>query len=248
MSKHPDTPNIPGIPGPPFERELNILSHGELAVVTQLVESSNIGFVVDSSCGEDYGWAVYKPMLGEKPLYDFPPGLHAREEAAFLLSEFLGWHLVPPTITREEAPFGVGSLQWFIENEGDHYFPLLETREDLHDQFRRMAVFDLLANNTDRKSGHVLLGEGNRIWGIDHGLCFNAEPKLRTVIWDFAGEAIASDLVEAVEPLMDEVPENIATLLLPDEVEALQRRASRIVRLPFLPAPRSHYQFPWPLV
>lgn len=248
MTGTPHTPDTPGAAVSPFERELNILAHGELAVVTQLVESSNIGFVLDASCGEDYGWAVYKPMLGEKPLHDFPPGLHAREEAAFLLSEHLGWHLVPPTVTREDAPYGVGSLQWFIDNEGDHYFPLLETRTDLHEQFRRMAVFDLLSNNTDRKSGHVLLGEGNRIWGIDHGLCFNAEPKLRTVIWDFAGEPIAAELIEAVEPLVGEIPDAIARLLLPDEVEALQRRASRIVRLPFLPHPRSHYQFPWPLV
>lgn len=233
---------------PPFEKELEILRQGDLAVVTQLVESSNVGFVVDSSLGDEYGWAVYKPLLGEKPLYDFPPGLHTREEAAFLLSEFLGWHLVPPTVTREDAPFGVGSMQWFIHNEGDHYFPLLETREDLHDQFLRMAVFDLLTNNTDRKSGHVLLGERDRIWGIDHGLCFSAEPKLRTVIWDFAGGAIPRELVQAVVPLIHEVPDGIASLLMPEEVEALQTRASRIVQMPFLPHPRSHYQFPWPLV
>lgn len=237
-----------GDPRPPFDRELEILRTGELAVVTQLIESSNLGFVVDSSHGEEYGWAVYKPLLGERPLFDFPAGLHAREEAAFLLSEYLGWHLVPPTVTREDAPYGVGSLQWFIDHEGDHYFPLLETREDLHDQFRRMAVFDLLANNTDRKSGHVLLGAGDRVWGIDHGLCFHTDPKLRTVIWDFAGEPIDRELVRAVAPLIDEVPDDLARLLLPGEVDALQSRASRIVRLPFFPHPRSHYQFPWPLV
>ncbi|WJY91777.1 Phosphatidylinositol 3- and 4-kinase [Corynebacterium faecale] len=246
MAEHSDDQVVGLLP--PFEKELEILRQGDLTVVTQLVESSNVGFVVDSSLGEEYGWAVYKPLLGEKPLYDFPPGLHTREEAAFLLSEFLGWHLVPPTVTREDAPFGVGSLQWFIHNDGDHYFPLLETREDLHDQFLRMAVFDLLTNNTDRKSGHVLLGERDRIWGIDHGLCFSVEPKLRTVIWDFAGEPIPQELVRAVVPLIHEVPDSIASLLFPEEVEALQARASRVVRMPFLPHPRSHYQFPWPLV
>lgn len=111
-----------------------------------------------------------------------------------------------------------------------------------------MAVFDMLTNNTDRKSGHVLLDSGGHIWGIDHGLCFHAEPKLRTVIWDFAGQEIEEPLLSAVEPLMDEVPEDIAALLHPEEVEALRRRASRLVRLPYLPHPRSHYQFPWPLV
>lgn len=233
---------------PPFTRELALLDNGELGLVSQLVESSNIGFVLDATRGDDYGWAVYKPEIGEQPLHDFAPGLHVRERAAFLLSEYLGWHIVPPTVMRDEAPFGTGSLQWFIENNGEHYFPLLETRPDLHDQLRRMAVFDLLANNTDRKSGHVLLDATGHIWGIDHGLCFHEDPKLRTVIWDFAGEEIPGELQAAVEPLLDEVPENIAELLTPVEVAALQRRASRIVRLPFLPHPRSHYHYPWPLI
>lgn len=235
------------VPTPPFRRELTLLETGELGLVTQLVQSSNLAFVLDATCGEDYGWAVYKPELGEAPLHDFAPGLHARERAAFLLSEHLGWHIVPPTVTRD-GPFGIGSLQWYIHNDGLHYFPLLETRLELHDQLRRMAVFDMLTNNTDRKSGHVLLDSGGHIWGIDHGLCFHAEPKLRTVIWDFAGQEIEESLLSAVEPLMDEVPEDIAALLHPEEVEALRRRASRLVRLPYLPHPRSHYQFPWPLV
>lgn len=234
--------------GPPFTRELKLLGDGELGIVAQLVESSNIGFVLDATCGEDYGWAVYKPEIGEQPLYDFPPGLQVRERAAFLLSEYLGWHIVPPTVVREDAPFGAGSLQWFIENDGEHYFPMLETRPDLHEQLRRMAVFDLLANNTDRKSGHVLLDASGQIWGIDHGLCFHEDPKLRTVIWDFAGEEISEELQAAVEPLVDEVPGDIVELLHPAEVEALQRRAARIVRLPFLPHPRSHYHYPWPLI
>ncbi|MGP6173619.1 SCO1664 family protein [Corynebacterium sp. A21] len=236
------------VPTPPFARELNLLANGELGIVAQLVESSNIGFVLEATCSADYGWAVYKPELGEAPLHDFPPGLHTRERAAFLLSEYLGWHIVPPTVIREDGPFGIGSLQWFIENNGEHYFPLLETRPDLHGQFRRMAVFDLLSNNTDRKSGHVLLDAADHIWGIDHGLCFSPEPKLRTVIWDFAGEGIEESLVAAVEPLMQEIPAEIAVLLGSAEVAALQRRAARIVRLPVLPHPRSHRQYPWPLV
>lgn len=236
---------------PPFDRELALLHHGELGIVAQLAESSNLTFVLEATDGTedgDYGWAVYKPELGERPLHDFARGLHGREEAAFLLSEHLGWHIVPPTVTRADAPFGIGSLQWYIENEGMHYFPLLETRPDLHGQLRRMAVFDMLTNNTDRKSGHVLLDAADHVWGIDHGLCFSAHPKLRTVIWDFAGEEIDAELLAAVEPLIDEVPADVAALLTPDEVAALQSRASRIVRLPQLPHPRSHYHYPWPLV
>ncbi|MDR7328970.1 SCO1664 family protein [Corynebacterium guangdongense] len=226
----------------------SLLQNGELGIVTQLVESSNLGFVVDATLGEEYGWGVYKPLMGERPLHDFPPGLHRRERAAYLLSEYLGWGVVPPTVIREDAPFGVGSIQWFIEHEGWHYFPMLEQRPELHPQLKRMAVFDLLANNTDRKSGHVLLDAENHVWGIDQGLCFSVEPKLRTVIWDFAHETIDDELVAAVEPLVAGIPENIAELLDEDEVWALRGRANRIVRLPFLPKPYSQFQYPWPLV
>lgn len=229
-------------------RRERLLSEGELGIVAQLVESSNVGFVLEAELDGEYHWGVYKPLLGEQPLHDFPPGLHNRERAAYLLSEFLGWHIVPPTVIRADAPFGVGSIQWFIENDGWHYFPMLDHRPDLHEQLRRMAVFDLLANNTDRKSGHVFLDAEDHVWGIDQGLCFSEEPKLRTVIWDFAHEPIEDELVAAVEPLVDQVPAEIAELLDDEEVDALQRRANRIVRLPFLPQPRSQYQFPWPLV
>lgn len=231
-----------------FVREQELLSRGEVGWVAQLQESSNTAFVLDVTLGDDYAWAVYKPELGEQPLMDFPPGLFRRERAAFVLSDFLGWNIVPPTVIREVEPFGAGSLQLFIEHEGWHYFPLFEDREDLHPQLVRMAVFDLLTNNTDRKSGHVLLDAEEHVWGIDHGLCFHMDPKLRTVIWDFAGAEIVEELAQAVEPLIDEVPAELDDLLSAEEVDALKRRASRIVRLPFLPQPRSHYQYPWPLV
>ncbi|APT82998.1 SCO1664 family protein [Corynebacterium ammoniagenes] len=232
---------------PPFDRELEILNAGEMGIVQQLVESSNIGFVVDFELDDDYAWAVYKPEAGEQPLWDFPPGLYKRERAAFVLSEYLGWHIVPPTVIIEDGPAGIGSVQWFIHNNGEHYFPLVDSREDLHEQFIRMVVFDLLCNNTDRKSGHVLL-EDDHIWGIDHGLCFSVEPKLRTVMWEFGGHLIPEQLLDAVEPLLSDVPAELWELLHPMEIEALQRRASRIIRLPFLPRPQSHRQFPWPLV
>lgn len=233
---------------------LELLEHGEVGFVGQLAESSNLTVLVDLTLGEGYCWGIFKPEAGERYLHDFEPGLWKRERAAYLLSEYLGWSVVPPTVVREIEPLGVGSLQYYVDNDGSHYFPLYDTRADLHPQFLRMAVFDLLVNNTDRKSGHVLLARSqnanqvDHVWGIDQGLCFHQDPKLRTVIWDFAHEAIPDELVKAVEPLVDAVPEEVAALLTPDEVAALQSRASRIVRLPWLPEPQSEFPYPWPLV
>ncbi len=225
----------------------------------QLAESSNLTVLVDVTLARDggqadYCWGIFKPEAGERYLHDFPAGLWRRERAAYLLSEWLGWDIVPPTVVREVEPLGVGSLQCYVDNDGSHYFPLYETRTDLHPQFLRMAVFDLLVNNTDRKSGHVLLAASetmnhvDHVWGIDQGLCFHQDPKLRTVIWEFAHETIPSELVDAVEPLAGEVPEEVASLLTPEEVAALKSRASRIVRLPWLPEPQSEFPYPWPLV
>lgn len=229
-----------------------LLQQGEVGFVGQIAESSNLTVLVDLTLGKEYCWGIFKPEAGERYLHDFEPGLWRREQAAYLLSEWLGWSVVPPTVVREIEPLGIGSLQLYIDNDGSHYFPLYETRADLHPQFLRMAVFDLLVNNTDRKSGHVLLaasaGPGDRVYGIDQGLCFHQDPKLRTVIWDFAHQAIPDALVAAVEPLVEEVPGEVAELLAPEEVAALKARASRIVRLPWLPEPQSEFPYPWPLV
>ena len=229
-----------------------LLQQGEVGFVSQIAESSNLTVLVDLTCGEDYCWGIFKPQAGERYLHDFEPGLWKRERAAYLLSEWLGWQVVPPTVVREIESLGIGSLQYYVDNDGSHYFPLYETRPDLHPQFLRLAVFDLLVNNTDRKSGHVLLersaSRGDHVWGIDQGLCFHQDPKLRTVIWDFAHEPIPEELVAAVEPLVDEVPAGVAELLSMEEVAALKSRASRIVRLPWLPEPQSEFPYPWPLV
>lgn len=229
-----------------------LLQLGEVGFVGQIAESSNLTVLVDLTLGEEYCWGIFKPEAGERYLHDFEPGLWRRERAAYLLSEWLGWQVVPPTVVREIEPLGIGSLQYYVDNDGSHYFPLYETRPDLHPQFLRLAVFDLLVNNTDRKSGHVLLersaSRGDHVWGIDQGLCFHQDPKLRTVIWDFAHEPIPEELVAAVEPLVDEVPAGVAELLSMEEVAALKSRASRIVRLPWLPEPQSEFPYPWPLV
>ncbi|WP_232547953.1 SCO1664 family protein [Propioniciclava soli] len=235
-------------PEPPFTRELDLLATQELTIIGRVTESSNLTFVVEFGSDDDYAWGVYKPEVGERPLHDFPPGLHARERAAFLLSESLGWHLVPPTVVRSDAPAGVGSVQWFVENDGEHYFTLWDGHADTHDALRRLAVFDVITNNTDRKSGHVLLDADRRVWGIDHGLCFGAFARLRTVIWDFAGDPLPDDVLVDLAPLADGLPPEVAELLDDHEAELVRRRVRRLLRDPVLPYPTTDYAYPWPLV
>ena len=232
-----------------FERELGLLDAGAIEIVGRVVESSNLTFVAGVTVGDEYAWAIYKPQAGERPLWDFEPGLYRRERAAFLLSEHLGWRLVPPTVVRDDGPLGVGSLQWYVDPDPrEHYFTLVEEAPEAHPDLRRIAVFDLVANNTDRKSGHVLRDRDGRVWGIDHGLCFADEFKLRTVIWDFAGDPIDEALLDAVAPLADAVPDEVADLLSASEVRSLRERVQTVLRRPVLPFDRTGRRFPWPLV
>ena len=227
---------------------LRLLRHGEIEVDGRMPWSSNATFLVTASADGQEAKAIYKPVRGERPLWDFPSGLHRREVAAWQLSEYLGWHLVPPTIIRE-GPFGEGSLQLFVAADFEqHYFTLYEGRADLHDALRRMCAFDVLANNTDRKSGHCLLGLDGRIYGIDHGLCFAEDFKLRTVIWEFGGERVPDDVLQDVGRVADCVPLEVATLLDDDEVAALQRRAAALVDRGKFPIDTSGHRYPWPLV
>ncbi len=229
--------------------ELTVLATGEIDLVGRVVDSSNATYVVQVTLDGEQLPAVYKPQAGERPLWDFDPGLYKRERAAYVLSEHLGWDLVPPTVVREDAPAGVGSVQRFVEGDHrEHYFTLYDDRPELHDTFRRMAVFDCIANNTDRKSGHVLLGDDGHVYGIDHGLCFAADFKLRTVIWDFAGEEIPAADLDTIEPLASAVPNALATLLRRDEVAALQSRVQRLLTTRVLPVDRTGRRIPWPLI
>jgi uncharacterized repeat protein (TIGR03843 family) len=193
--------------------------------------------------------AVYKPGRAERPLWDFPDGLFRREVAAYELSEALGWGFVPPTLERSDGPLGPGSVQMFVDADFEqHYFTLMED-ERHHDTLKRMATFDLLANNADRKGGHCLLDAEGRIWGIDHGLCFHTQPKLRTVIWDFAGQRLGGDDCADIERLVATgLPESLRRMLHPDEERALTGRAEGLLRRGRLPEPRRDYPYPWPLV
>ncbi|MFP5313032.1 MAG: SCO1664 family protein [Actinomycetes bacterium] len=230
-------------------RELTLLTEGRVELLGRIMSGSNATFLVEVACGEDTAWAVYKPEAGERPLADFDAGLHRRERAAYLLSEALGWGIVPPTVIRPDAPLGEGSLQWFVESDlQEHYFTLYAGSPETHADLARMALFDYVANNTDRKSGHVLRGSDGRIWGIDHGLCFSAAFKLRTVIWDFAGEPVPETLLQDISPLASAVPADLAELLDHAEVAALRRRVQRILQDRVLPVDLTGRRYPWPLV
>lgn len=232
----------------PESNIVHALEHGDITIVGRMPHSSNATFLVSVQCGDTNFQAIYKPLRGERPLWDFEPGLHRREVAAYLLSQAMDIGIVPPTVLRE-GPLGEGSLQYFIDSDVEqHYFTIFEQREDLHDQLRAMCVFDIIANNTDRKAGHCLLGTDDRIWGIDHGVCFSADFKLRTVIWEFGGEALPDHLRVAIEPLIETVPLAIATLLSSDEVSALQERAQWICEGGAFPIDRTGSRYPWPLV
>src|SRR5262249_7686879 len=162
---------------------LDLLRHGAITVKGRMPWSTNATFLVELAAGDATGAAIYKPVKGERPLWDFPRGLFVREVAAYLLSEALGWGLVLPTLTRE-GPYGEGSLQVLAAADFEQPFFTLREQPEPRQGLMRICLFDLVANNADRKGGHCLLAEGT-IYAIDHGLCFHAEPKLRTVIWDF---------------------------------------------------------------
>ena len=241
---------------PPDERApaadaLTILEGGQIELKGRLPWSSNATFLVTVCHGDTTMPAVYKPRRGERPLWDFPEGLFLREVAAYRLSEELGWGIVPETVVRADAPLGPGSLQRFVPADfSEHYFTLLEHPEH-HDALRAVAAFDLLANNADRKSGHCLLGADGRIWAIDNGLCFHVEPNLRTVIWDFSGQAVPEPLLADIERLADVVSDlsGLVELLNPQELTALARRASGVARRRTFPEPgTTHRSYPWPLV
>jgi uncharacterized repeat protein (TIGR03843 family) len=222
------------------------LMHAEPTVDGRMPWSSNATFLVTMHCGDVEQQAIYKPVRGERALWDFEPGLHKRERAAYLLSEHLGIGVVPPTVIRE-GPFGEGSFQWFVDaDHSEHYFTIHEQYMHHHDQLREIAVLDVLANNTDRKSGHCLLAHG-RVWAIDNGLCFSAPFKLRTVIWEFAGEPLSDELRRAAASASD-VPAELAELLDDDEVDAIVRRARRLAARATFPVERHSHGYPWPLV
>jgi uncharacterized repeat protein (TIGR03843 family) len=234
---------------------LDALREAEVGELRLLYDSSNYVFLVDLEHPEyGTGLGVYKPQRGERPLADFSYGtLHRREVATFELSRLLGWDIVPPTVERD-GPEGLGSMQLFIEHDpAEHYFELRD-RKDLGEQMMRFAAFDIVANNADRKGGHLLLDAAGRVWGIDNALCFHRHEKLRTVIWDFAGEELAEQWrldLRRVHDCMhdrDESTEPLRAYLSEPEVEAFVERAARLLAHPVLPEMYPWRCVPWPMI
>lgn len=228
-------------------------ARGRLQLQGHFLLGSNDTFLVEVHYRGARYPAVYKPQQGEQPLWDFPEGtLAQREVAAYLVSEALGFGFVPYTILRQDGPLGPGSLQTFISYDPRyHYFTF--SAED-RARLRPVALFDLLVNNADRKGSHILIEKGTRaLWLIDHGLCFHVEEKLRTVIWDFAGEAIPEALLRPVAQLLAQLQSEsplqatLATLISRAEIAALANRAAALLENPIFPHPPGHRRaYPYP--
>lgn len=241
----------PGMPAAGPSGALELLSEGDIRPLGLMPRASNYTFLAEVGEGDRTVLAVYKPRRGETPLWDFPEGtLCNREVAAYELSRALGWPAVPPTILRE-GPMGEGSLQLFVEADPrQHFFTLKETGLAA---FMPVATFDVVTNNADRKSGHCLRAEDGTIWVVDHGVCFSVEPKLRTVIWEFAGQRVPERYVEDVRRLAADLRsgalrEALLELLSAREIDATVRRAERLARTGRFPAPGHGRAYPWPPV
>lgn len=229
------------------------LQQGALDLAGQFTWGSNYTFLARVQGSQGQLEAVYKPVQGERPLWDFPrQSLAQREVAAWLTSETLGWKLVPPTVLREGGPLGEGSLQLYVEHNPEHHYFTFTDQE--RQRLRPVAVFDVLINNADRKGGHIIMHPEGSITLIDHGVCFHKQYKLRTVVWDFIGEPIPEDLVMPVKDFSERLRgdpslrERYLELLSPQELEALQTRADRLIQEPVFPEQGPGRPYPWPMV
>jgi len=235
---------------------IDLLQHGTMKIEGFVSWSSNHTFLV--KIGEEEMLAIYKPMRGERPLWDFDEGtLYKRERAAYLISDALGWNLVPATVIRD-GEHGIGSVQRFIPHDPNEHYFTFENEVDLAEQLQKITLFDLLINNADRKGGHILLqspvqdGEKRRLWAIDHGVCFHDAYKIRTIVWQFAGEAIPSPQHARLAALHQTLQQDtslsraLSQLLSEPEQNALQGRLTKLVqeRHFWQPGPGRHY--PWP--
>jgi len=233
---------------------LTTLETGQITVTGEFMWGSNYTFAVEVSQSEQILQGVYKPTQGERPLWDFPrASLAHREVAAYLVSDALGWEFVPPTVYRKDGPAGPGSLQLYVDHEPEYnYFSFSLT--DLQ-RLRPVAIFDLLINNADRKGSHVLIDKNDHIWLIDHGISFHRDDKLRTVIWDFAGEPVPEEYCSSM--IILEAQLNPGTNFLrqlerhlnPQEINALAKRTRGLRATMRFPNPQPNRRpYPWPPV
>lgn len=252
MSANHETPN-PSLPMPTSQL-LELLRKGEVEDEFGVMRwSSNYTFLLAVTLNGQRIRAVYKPQKGERPLWDFPDGtLCYREVAAFHTSHELGWELVPPTVLRD-GPHGLGSMQFYVEHDPEvNYFSFTEV---MRPQLQRMAAFDHIVNNADRKGGHCLIDANGHLWGIDHGITFNTDHKLRTVIWDFAGQPIPDTLLADMERLCGQLDnassdyrQKLDGLLDIREILTFQRRIQRLLQTGRYPQPGRGPNYPWPPV
>ena len=231
---------------------LSVLRSGEVILKGIFQVGSNHTFLIEVNLQGECLEAVYKPIKGEKPLWDFPSGtLAKREVAAYLISEALGWGLVPPTVLRN-GPYGLGSVQLFVDfaPEG-HYFNFTDIEKEI---CRSVAAFDYVINNADRKGGHIVRSDNGTIQLIDHGVCFHCEEKLRTVLWDFAGERLSERICSDIRDLAvsinvsGKLRDELSQLLSMSEIKALSGRATGLVASGCLPQPGLDYNYPWPIL
>lgn len=260
-----------------------VLRRGELTVIGRIRSASNATFLCEAHLGEAQAHCVYKPIAGEAPLWDFPDGtLAGRELAAYLVSDALGWNIVPYTIIRD-GPAGRGMLQLWVDQPGDEvgdepasgpdlvdllpaghippgFLPVLQAYDYAGDEvtlvhaddirLRRMAVFDVLINNADRKGGHVLCGVDGHVYGVDHGVSLHVEDKLRTVLWGWSGKPVDDETLEAVTLLRDqlrgELGEQLCKHITGREVDALHARSVALLDNPVMPTPDRRRPIPWP--
>ena len=236
---------------------INLLQFGKIEVIGQPLIGSNDTLFVKITFGEESLHAIYKPEKGEQPLWDFPlNSLSKREISAFIISHLIGWDFVPPTIyTTPSAPYGNGSLQLFIpHNPRITFFNLLN--RDIR-TIQKIAIFDTIINNADRKGGHIIQDENGKIWLIDHGLCFHPEYKLRTVIWDFADQKIPDELLEEMQRFLNIIKneefllvKKLKNFLSSVEFFMIINRTEELLSAGTFPAigNRDIRPYPWPLI
>lgn len=236
------------------DQTLAALENGDLSPEGKFLWGSNYTLLLSVKHQGQTFRAVYKPVTGERPLWDFPEAsLAGREVSAYLVSEALDWNLVPPTVYREDGPYGPGSLQLFIEHDPDyHYF---QFSEDDRQRLHPVVIFDFLINNADRKGSHLLIDPEKHLWLIDHGICFHVDYKLRTVIWDFAGEPIPPDLCADLTRLQETLTQDsdlwshLGQHLSSFELNALSGRAAFLNGTGRFPKPKPNSRpYPWPPV
>jgi uncharacterized repeat protein (TIGR03843 family) len=263
--------------------DCEVLQRGELTVIGRIRSASNATFLCEAHLGELQAHCVYKPIRGEAPLWDFPDGtLAGRELGAYLVSDTLGWNIVPYTIIRD-GPAGLGMLQLWVDQPGDEvgdepssgpdlvdllpadhippgFLPVLQAYDYAGDEvtlvhaddirLRRMAVFDVLINNADRKGGHILCGVDGHVYGVDHGVSLHVEDKLRTVLWGWSGKPVDDETLEAVARLRNQLRgalgDQLCAHITRREVDALHARTVALLDNPVMPTPDRRRPIPWP--